>query len=414
MSINSSGIDVTSKGISQMMGFILFLIAGIMALLHKDDDNKKKRKAFAIILDFLDKINSVKEWNERLHELHTKLKQYEYLLPERIRSAIDSVADKKDLADLKALVAEELSKLESKPVKGIVKIVAVIVTLLSLGIGVYAWDNFWYPTPECNDGYHFENGSCVRDNVPPGQHQESGNINHVLTANAGLDQTVNEGQKVILDGSGSYDSEGNSLEYFWKKIKGLSVSLNKNDEKKIIFFAPEVTKDTSLIFQLTVSHQKSKDSDKVKVTILNVEKGLAPNPQLPNSPLPNPQLPNSPRANPSPNFDVDNSSPKVEAFFDPKSPTYTIDYNNNNNCIPKLVTLKAIASDTDGTIVSYKWKRNDGSTEGLEKDDQSKAIFTPPCIDQDYSFTVTVKDNNGAISSAEITFKVSQAVPSIG
>ena len=51
--------------------------------------------------DFLDKVNSVKEWNDRLHELNRKLEPYEDILPDYVRNAVDRITTNTDLAELR-------------------------------------------------------------------------------------------------------------------------------------------------------------------------------------------------------------------------------------------------------------------------------------------------------------------------
>jgi K319L-like, PKD domain len=375
VSVNTNGIELNSEGISQIVGFILFLIAGIMALLHKDDDNKKKRKAFAIILDFLDKVNSAKEWNDRLHELNRKLGPYEDILPDYIRHAIDSVATNTDLDELRRKISEELSNLSWKPVSRITKMIAVMVlVLLPLGFGVYAYDNSLWPfTPplECPKGQHLENRACVLDNPTSSGGTAPGGVRNILTANAGADQTANEGDKVMLHGSGSDDSAGNSLTYSWKKVKGLSVSLDNNDNKQVTFFAPQVTKDESVIFQLTVSNGKNKVNDRMKVTIRNVDEAL-----------------------PS------NNSPTVEASAEPGSVSYS-------DCKElQTVKLHAKGKDMEGPI-PYKWQQTQGDkVTFLGSDDKPDVTFEAPCKEQKLSFSVTVEDTGGATDTNEISVDV--------
>jgi hypothetical protein len=132
-------IKVPPLEIFDFVGFVLFLVAGIMALVHKKDESKKKRKAFSILLDFLDKINSVNEWNQRLHELHTKLSKYEYLLPSDIRRLIDNVTLSTDLDRLRKFVSEELRSIVSKLESRISKILLIVSILVFGGFGAYTF-----------------------------------------------------------------------------------------------------------------------------------------------------------------------------------------------------------------------------------------------------------------------------------
>jgi subtilisin family serine protease/PKD repeat protein len=97
------------------------------------------------------------------------------------------------------------------------------------------------------------------------------NVNKPPVANAGSDQTVNEGVLVTLDGSGSSDSDSDALTYQW--TAPVEITLNDATAQKPTFTAPEVTTDTDYIFTLVVNDGKASSvADHVIVTIKNVNK----------------------------------------------------------------------------------------------------------------------------------------------
>jgi uncharacterized protein YkwD len=63
-----------------------------------------------------------------------------------------------------------------------------------------------------------------------------------------------------LDGSDSYDQDGDNLSYFWSQTQGPSVTLNETTNSSLIFIAPEVSEATQLSFQLIVSDGRLSDS----------------------------------------------------------------------------------------------------------------------------------------------------------
>ncbi|QTA87701.1 PKD domain-containing protein [Desulfonema magnum] len=91
------------------------------------------------------------------------------------------------------------------------------------------------------------------------------------TADAGPDKTVDEGNTVTLDGSGSV---GDELTYKWRQTAGTSVSLSESDTDKPTFTAPYIDDeddDESLTFELTVTNKNNlKDTD---TCVIRVEKG---------------------------------------------------------------------------------------------------------------------------------------------
>jgi REJ domain. len=91
-------------------------------------------------------------------------------------------------------------------------------------------------------------------------------------AQAGPDQTVDEGTTVTLDGSGSSAPQGLPLHYSWTQVSGLPVTLNLSDPVHPTFVAPPVPiAGETLSFQLTVSNsQLSSTPAVVNVTVKHV------------------------------------------------------------------------------------------------------------------------------------------------
>ena len=96
---------------------------------------------------------------------------------------------------------------------------------------------------------------------------QKGNFSPV--ANAGVDQSVNEGIVTTLDGSASYDPFGNTLTYKWVSPDGITLSLDT--DPKPSFTAPTVMKDTALVFSLIVNNgDVNSQTDTVIVSVKNV------------------------------------------------------------------------------------------------------------------------------------------------
>ena len=71
-------------------------------------------------------------------------------------------------------------------------------------------------------------------------------------ANAGIDQTVNAGSTVRLDGTKSGTPDGSIKSYSWMQTSGPFVRLNGTNLPSPTFTAPSVSSDTILKFSLTV------------------------------------------------------------------------------------------------------------------------------------------------------------------
>ncbi|MCK5485318.1 MAG: hypothetical protein KAI86_03850, partial [Desulfobacterales bacterium] len=95
----------------------------------------------------------------------------------------------------------------------------------------------------------------------------------LAAADAGPDQTVNEGDTVYLDGSSSTpeddddDDDDKIQSYLWEQVKGKpKVILTGADQAIASFIAPPVSRDKRLTFKLTVRFASgAKDTDETKV-----------------------------------------------------------------------------------------------------------------------------------------------------
>ncbi len=96
--------------------------------------------------------------------------------------------------------------------------------------------------------------------------------NRLPSADAGADQSVDEGEDVTLDGTGSFDPDnGDSVTYEWMQIdsSGYPVNLSDSESASPGFTAPDVgTGGAILVFRLTVTDEGSlTDTDEVNINI---------------------------------------------------------------------------------------------------------------------------------------------------
>ena len=90
-------------------------------------------------------------------------------------------------------------------------------------------------------------------------------------ADAGKDQTINEGEKVQLDASGSSDPDGSVTKYYWEQTSGSEVELSNIYAVLPTFYAPDIDTETQLVFLLTVEDNNGvTDTDEVMVTVTDI------------------------------------------------------------------------------------------------------------------------------------------------
>ncbi len=95
-------------------------------------------------------------------------------------------------------------------------------------------------------------------------------INNSPNAVAGASQTVRSGGTVTLNGAQSNDPDGDAITYQWLQTSGTTVILSNANGASATFTAPDVTSDTLLRFQLTVSDERGLAS--VSTTSVTVRK----------------------------------------------------------------------------------------------------------------------------------------------
>ena len=191
-------------------------------------------------------------------------------------------------------------------------------------------------------------------------------INLPPTADAGLDQTVNEGDTVMLDGSNSSDLDDGIASYQWTQTSGTSVTLSSTTAVQPTFTAPNVgPSGTSLRFELTVA-----DNGGLQATSTCVV-----------------------------NVSWVNLPPTADAGLDQtvdEGVTVTLDGSNS--------------SDPDDGVGSYQWVQTAGPPVTLSSTTAIQPTFRAPSVGPSgasLTFQLTVTDNGGLQSLDSCVVNVS-------
>ena len=181
------------------------------------------------------------------------------------------------------------------------------------------------------------------------------------TARAGADQIVNEGVEVTLDGSGSSAEQGKSLSYSWEQTGGSSVTLTGSNTA-LPSFTPEVSADTKMTFELTVTDSSNSiASDEVIISVNNAPTAIA--------------------------------SAEQQSGYEGA----TISVSGEQS------------SDSDnGSIASYHWSQLDGTDATFTSNDSASTTIILPMVsaDEELVFQLQVTDDDAASSTVSFTITV--------
>jgi len=193
-------------------------------------------------------------------------------------------------------------------------------------------------------------------------------INISPVAVAGDDRSATVASLVILNGANSYDDDGTIATYLWEQVGESNIGISQAHTSNAQFTAPIVSAITQLTFKLTVTdNEGASDSDVIIITVSPVNQ------------------------NPS------NLTPTASAGDD-----QTVMDSIN-------VTLDGSASsDGDGSITTYLWQQVGGSDINLVGASAAIATFTAPTVSNStqYTFRLTVTDNEGATHADEVVITV--------
>jgi len=181
----------------------------------------------------------------------------------------------------------------------------------------------------------------------------------------GDDIRVDSGKLVVLSGSQSKDPDGVIAGYIWQQTSGKPIVINTLNESDISFVAPNLSKNTTLQFSLTViDNQGSTASSFINVSI-------------------------------SP------SSGNIYPFAHTQE---------NFNAVSKAkIVLSGLNSyDSDGEIRQYLWQQLSGSSVTILSPGSKETTFIAPDVAtiETLTFSLKVTDNDDASSQNKLTVTV--------
>lgn len=145
-------------------------------------------------------------------------------------------------------------------------LIAAIVSLC-VGLSLPSIQGMVAPTIQTSLAQQ-QDDSSDETSVPPVS-GPSEQANEPPIANAGPDQSVRMGANVTLDGTESFDREGESLAYSWTQTSGPGVTLNDPTSVRPTFTSPDVRDNTTLTFSLEVNDGRQRGAaDTVSIIVM--------------------------------------------------------------------------------------------------------------------------------------------------
>ena len=188
------------------------------------------------------------------------------------------------------------------------------------------------------------------------------NVNLLPTADGGPDQSVYEGELVTLNAGNSRDQDGTIVSYHWELVSGTAIEIPDPTQPRVSFTAPATSVTLQNIYQLTVTDDLgATSSDQVSVTM-------------------RPIIP--PRSNAGPDQIVESES--------------------------VVVLSGAGSTDSDGSIVAYRWTQVSGPQVILNDATSVRPSFTAPLVAEFtlIQFDLVVTDDAAATSSDVVDITV--------
>jgi hypothetical protein len=191
-------------------------------------------------------------------------------------------------------------------------------------------------------------------------------VNHAPVADAGTDQSVVEGNNFCLDGSASYDPDGDTLSFAWTQTDGPSVTLDNANTSTPCFDAPNVGPGGAVLhFQLTVMDSYGLSNTNTAIVAITVT-----------------------YVNHPPTANAGDDQPVNEL---------------------NTVHLNGSGTDPDGNSLTHAWSQVSGPAVTLSNATDPLATFTAPsvsCAGDMVVMELTVDDGYGGVTTDDVNISI--------